>query len=98
MLTEWRPRPTAGPYFGTGGVGVMVPAFERYLLSIVVRIVAMSIPALCICIASRATSRHTPQLMPCASQRGLPSASRPETKQCSLCTWSLRSQPQKHGT
>jgi hypothetical protein len=63
------------------------------------RIVAMSVPDEYICIASRATSRQTPQPMPCGSHAVTrPCASRADTKQSSLLRWPRCSQPQKQGT
>src|SRR3982750_4389039 len=56
-------------------------------------------PELCICIASRATSRQMPQPTPCGSHAVTrPCLSRPATKQSSLLRWPRLSQPQKHGT
>src|SRR5438270_3716857 len=55
-------------------------------------------PDACICIASRATSRHTPQPMPCGSQAVTrPCWSRSATKQSSLCLCPRFSHPQKQG-
>ena len=52
------------PGGGGGGVGVIVSYCERYLRSMASRILATLAPALCICIASRATSRQMPHVMP----------------------------------
>jgi hypothetical protein len=52
-------------YFrGGAGVGVIVLYCGRYLRSMASRILATLAPAPCICIASRATSRQMPHVMP----------------------------------
>jgi hypothetical protein len=81
-----------------GGVGVIVGKCGRYFASIEARIAVNGAPDWYPCIASRATSRQTPQPMPCGSHAVTrPRSSRAETKQSSLCLWPRFSQPQKHG-
>jgi hypothetical protein len=75
-------------YFpGAGDVGVIVSYCERYLPSIFARICDTLAPELCICIASRATSRQIPQVMPWGSHVGVPFRSRLLMKQSSLSRW-----------
>ena len=68
-----------------GGVGVIVANDGRYFASIAERMALTGAPDEYICIASRATSRHTPQPIPCGSQAmGRSRESRSLTKQSSL--------------
>jgi hypothetical protein len=71
-------------YLGGAAVGVIVVNDGRYLASIAERIWEILAPDARICIAPRATSMQTVQVIPCGSHCGRPLASRPEMKQSSL--------------
>ena len=80
---------------GTGGVGVLLGNCGFHLCSLAARMAATDAPDEYICIASRATSMQTAQVIPCGSQSVTsPFAARCPTKQSSLPRWPLRSHPQ----
>ena len=82
-------------YYLGCGVGVWPPWKPAHFFSFAARMSFTEAPEACICIASRATSRQTAQVMPCGSHCVTsPLASRPLTKQSSLPRWPVRSQPQ----
>jgi len=76
-------------------VGVELGNDFFHFFSLAVRMSITEAPEAYICIASRATSRHTAQVMPCGSHCVTsPFWSRALTKQSSLPRWPLCSQPQ----
>ena len=81
-------------YLGMG-VGVCTGNRGVHLRSFAARMSRTEAPVEYICIASRATSMQTPQVIPCGSHAVTsPLAALDATKQSSLPRWPPRSQPQ----